>query len=130
MSMRNEPIGGRLFKFLRSEMIYGQLEINQWKKPREIERLQSKKLAVLLNHAYKQCPYYHEVFKSRGLHPSDIRNVSDLCKLPILTKQVIRNNFKNLIARNYPPSKLIPWSTGGSTGEPLKFMPMKQTCCM
>lgn len=120
--MLNEPVGRRLLKFLFSEMIHTQLEINQWKKPREIERLQSKKLSVVLNHAYNNCPYYRKVFKSRELHPHDVRNISDLCKIPILTKQLIKANFKNLVARNYPPSKLIPWSTGGSTGEPLKFL--------
>jgi len=118
----SEPAGKRLWRFLRFEKIYRMLEVNQWKKPREIESLQARGLRALLNHAYNNCPYYHEVFKSRGLHPSDIRNVTDLCKLPILTKETIRKNFKGLIATNYPNAKLIPWSTGGSTGEPLRFM--------
>jgi phenylacetate-CoA ligase len=42
-------------------------------------------------------------------------------KIPILTKDLIRENLDNLIADTAAKSKLIENATGGSTGVPLKF---------
>jgi phenylacetate-CoA ligase len=44
-----------------------------------------------------------------------------LKRLPILTKEIIRNNFEDLYTRNYLKENLISSATGGSTGTPLKF---------
>jgi phenylacetate-CoA ligase len=52
---------------------------------------------------------------------SDIRCLKDLEILPVLTKEIIRNNFDDLIAQNINREELIKNSTGGSTGEPLHF---------
>jgi len=75
----------------------------------------------LLEHAYDNVPYYHQVFRELGLKPEDIKTTTDLLKLPLLTKEDIRNNIDKLVAKNYSRQKLIPDSTGGSTGEPMKF---------
>ena len=47
--------------------------------------------------------------------PSDIGTTKDLAKLPILTKDVVRENVKNgkLIARNIPQKNMI---LNGSSG--------------
>jgi phenylacetate-CoA ligase len=60
------------------------------------------------------------VFKKRGLSPSDIRNVDDLVKLPILTKTDVRNNFGDMVSRDFPKNRLISYQSGG-TGDPIKF---------
>jgi phenylacetate-CoA ligase len=86
----------------------------------EIERLQSKNLCLLIDHAYGTVPYYHRIFKERNLKPQDIRTYQDLTKLPVLTKSIIRRNLADLISRDFTHDRLIPYSTGG-TGSPLNF---------
>ena len=47
----------------------------------------------LIKHSYENVPYYREIMQKRKLTPADIKSVSDLMKLPILTKKKIRENF-------------------------------------
>ena len=97
------------------------LNKTQWCSPSEIERFQYQRLQRLLSHAYENVPYYHKIFKTAGLKPTDIKNVDVLKKLPILTKDIIRKNLPDLIPKNYQQNRFIPTATGGSTGEPMKF---------
>lgn len=108
--------------FLKEYMAVRSLMKSQWLHPKEIQFLQEKKLRALVNHCYDQVPYYHGLFKERNLKPNDIRSIEDLQKLPILTREIVRQNFQQLIASNFPTKLLQLCSTGGSTGEPLKFM--------
>jgi phenylacetate-CoA ligase len=108
----------------KSERIFavlGFLEKTQWWKRSELEAFQQERLQALLKHAYENTSYYHRIFKELKLKPEDIKNVGDLQKLPILTKEHIRNNLDDLTAKNYSKEELIPSATGGSTGEPMRF---------
>jgi phenylacetate-CoA ligase len=66
------------------------------------------------------------MFKSLKLNPADVKNIDDLQKLPILTKEDIRNNLGNLTAKNYSKRELMLSATGGSTGEPMSFFINKE----
>lgn len=98
------------------------LEKTQWWSLSELEHFQQKRLQALLKHAYENVPYYHRMFNRLKLKPQDIKSVADLQQLPILTKKLIRKNFDELTAKNYSRGKLISSATGGSTGEPMKFL--------
>ena len=87
----------------------------------EILASQNKKLQSLVKHCYETVPYYQRVFKSLGLTPSDIQTREDLQKLPILTKQIIRDNYDDFFSTAVPPKYRRHASTGGSTGTPLIF---------
>jgi phenylacetate-CoA ligase len=100
---------------------YNFLQESQWWSREKLKEYQMQQLEKLLNHAYNNVPYYRRVFDERGLKPKDIQDFDDLKKLPYLTKEIIRNNLEDLIARNYPSSKLQYCTTGGSTGIPMGF---------
>lgn len=100
---------------------YAFLQKSQWWSRQQLEEYQMEQLARLLHHAYENVPYYRKVFDERGLKPNDIRDFNDLKKLPYLTKEIIRENLSDLVARNYPKTKLQYVTTGGSTGIPLGF---------
>jgi len=100
---------------------YTFLQKSQWWSQKHLEQYQMMKLSKLLNHSYSNVPYYRRVFEQRGLKPGDIQNIADLKKLPYLTKEIIRENLPDMIARNYLKSKLEYVTTGGSTGIPLGF---------
>jgi phenylacetate-coenzyme A ligase PaaK-like adenylate-forming protein len=96
------------------------LNKTQWSSSSEIEHFQHQRLQLLLTYAYENVPYYHKIFNTAGLKPTDIKNNTDLKKLPILTKDIIRNNLHDLLPKNLK-NRIIPTATGGSTGEPMKF---------
>ena len=68
------------------------LENSQWWKTSQIKEYQLEKLRTLISHAYQNVPYYHRVFKERGLQPSDIKQLDDITQIPILTKQDVRKH--------------------------------------
>lgn len=101
--------------------LLGELERTQWWPRQQIMALQDERLGKLLRYAYDNVPYYRRVFEQRGLKPDDIQNSGDLAKLPVLTRQLFRDNFSDLIAGDFPKRELKLYSTSGSTGEPLRF---------
>jgi len=88
----------------------------------EIEIKQWQKTKAILNHAYDNCPYYAKLFKSRRVHPNDIRSWTDFEKIPLLTKNEIRNHYRDIIARNIDQKMFHAGMTSGSTGKPLHFV--------
>lgn len=106
----------------RKRFVYfKEIEGNEKRKRQDLEKIQFEKLKKILWHAFINVPYYTELFKSLKITPDDIRSVKDLSNLPILTKEIIRNNLSKFIATNIPESDLILNNTGGSTGKPLSF---------
>lgn len=87
----------------------------------EICEWQNMHLRLLIEHAYKHSMYYNILFKNVGLLPGDIRSISDLEKLPILTKEIIRENFYDIVPDNIKSIPHKKSSTGGSSGDPLKY---------
>jgi phenylacetate-CoA ligase len=102
------------FKFLRKSQGWTETELVEY---------QNDKLRALIKHAYDNVPYYTELFDGLNLVPSDIHTTEDLAKLPILTKDIIRENVKNgkILAKNIPKNQIILNSSSGSTGEPLQY---------
>lgn len=95
--------------------------MNDWSAA-EINVWQLNRLKALVNHAYNHTRYYKEVFDSRGLKPEDIQTFDDLKKLPVLTKEIIKARFEDIKPDNIQKIKHRFSSTGGSTGDPLRFL--------
>jgi phenylacetate-CoA ligase len=100
---------------------YNFLQESQWWSREKLEKYQLEQLEKLLNHAYKNVPYYRRVFDERGLKPGDIQSLNDLRKLPTLTKDEFRVNYKDLIAENLKSDNLFLLHTSGTTGKPLQW---------
>ncbi len=89
----------------------------------EKEKYQVNKLKSILKIAAK-IPYYQEYLKDMNI---DSLQYSDFVKLPFLTKELIRNNPDDLINTSYSKlSETYINTSGGSTGEPVKFMQTKE----
>jgi len=98
-----------------------QYQRSQWRTLEETEALQWQKLKELVRHCWEQVPYYRELWPTLGISgPDDIASPADYARLPVLTKPEIRANFDKLIAPAYRDCLLFK-TTGGSTGEPLRF---------
>lgn len=88
----------------------------------ELHAIQRTKLHSLLTECYENVPYYRRVMDGLGALPQDIKDVEDLQKFPVLTKEVIRANFDELLNKKFDKSSLTTISTGGTTGAPLQFL--------
>ncbi len=103
------------------------LEQTQWWTKQQIEDYQLERLKALVHHAYENVPYYTRAFDQYRLKPEDIKSLADLQKLPILTKDDVRKNLEDLVARNVDRSNLVYRTTSGSTGVPLGVYQDKET---
>lgn len=92
----------------------------QWLAPEQIAALQWERLQRLLDHCYREVPYYRRRWRELGIAPGDIRNLDDYARLPVLTKADIREHFDELKADSWR-DRLLYKATGGSTGEPMRF---------
>ena len=59
----------------------------------EISALQLKRLKSSLKHAYENVPMYKARFDEAGLHPDDLKTLSDLAKFPFTVKDDLRRNY-------------------------------------
>ncbi|WP_458071080.1 phenylacetate--CoA ligase family protein [Rhodanobacter sp. BL-MT-08] len=93
---------------------------DQWLTTEQILALQWMRLKALLEHCYRDVPYYREQWRELGIAPSDIRSLDDYARLPVLTKADIRQHAAALKAGSLRDGMLYK-ATGGSTGEPMRF---------
>jgi phenylacetate-CoA ligase len=95
------------------------LNRSQWLPKQKILEYQEQRLRSLINHAYHHVHFYRDVFDERGLSPDDVRTIGDLVKLPIIDRQVVRENiFTGQMSDNHDKRELQKVTTSGSTGEP------------
>jgi len=87
----------------------------------EIEAYQNDKLRALIRHAYGTVPYYRDRWKALKITPDDIRSRDDLPKLPVVTKEEVRQNADRFVSQKTPRSELLSRHTSGTTGKALHF---------
>ncbi|GAA0529918.1 phenylacetate--CoA ligase [Paractinoplanes ferrugineus] len=59
----------------------------------ELRGLQLSRLKWSLQHAYDNVPQYRKLFDERGVHPGDLRQLSDLGTFPSTDKATLRANY-------------------------------------
>jgi phenylacetate-CoA ligase len=84
----------------------------------EISALQLVRLKWSLKHAYENVPHYRRSFDAAGVHPHDLRRLSDLAKFPFTVKSDLRENYPfGMFA--VPREKVVRiHASSGTTGKP------------
>ncbi|MGB0960319.1 MAG: AMP-binding protein, partial [Halocynthiibacter sp.] len=84
----------------------------------EISALQVERLKWSLKHAYDNVPFYKKKFDDAGVHPDDLKTLSDLSKFPFTVKQDLRDNYPfGMFA--VPQDKISRLhASSGTTGQP------------
>jgi phenylacetate-CoA ligase len=59
----------------------------------EITALQLQRLQSTLQRAYDKVPHYRKAFEEKGVHPGDLKQLSDLAKFPFTVKKDLRDNY-------------------------------------
>lgn len=95
---------------------YNLYKITQSYSVEEMKAYQLEKLKNLLNHCLN-VPYYAKIMHKEGINPLIITDLSILDCFPVLTKEIIKNNYNLFIPLNESRIKGIRTSqTGGTTG--------------
>lgn len=100
---------------------YKFLKKSQWWNEKKIKEYNLEKIQNLIKHAYKNVPYYTELFDKNSIKPDEINSFESFKKIPFLTKEIIRKNNEKLKAKNYPKYRFQYMATSGSTGKPLSL---------
>lgn len=90
---------------------------SQYFHPEKIKEIQQKKLSNIISNAVLNVPYYRELKLD-----IDVKNVqfTDLFKFPIVSKQLIKENYNSFISEKFVNQQLIYKTTSGSSGQPFK----------
>ena len=84
----------------------------------ELRSLQTERLRWSVRHAYENVPHYRASFDAAGVHPDDVRELSDLAKLPFTSKADLRDNYPfGMFA--VPREQVVRvHASSGTTGKP------------
>ncbi|MBK1782414.1 phenylacetate--CoA ligase [Advenella sp. WQ 585] len=85
----------------------------------ELSALQLQRMQWTLNHAYENSPFYKAHFDKAGVHPSDLKTLSDLAKFPFTQKTDLRDTYPFGMF-SVPQNKLARiHASSGTTGKPV-----------
>ncbi|MEE4347746.1 MAG: phenylacetate--CoA ligase PaaK, partial [Paracoccaceae bacterium] len=84
----------------------------------EIAALQLTRMQWSLRHAYDNVPHYRAAFDAAGVHPDDLKSLSDLARFPFTTKGDLRANYPfGMFA--VPREQVVRvHASSGTTGQP------------
>lgn len=101
-----------MYKWLLSTMSWSPQQKNKW---------QLERLGNILEFAWKHVPFYKEYWGDHGVEFFRPRDMEELKRYPILTKDVFRANAKNIRPDNLNSIRHRCWNTGGTTGQPVQY---------
>jgi phenylacetate-CoA ligase len=109
-ALRREPVARVLVELERSQ---------RWPRERLLE-LQRRRVAALLEHAFRHVPYYRSTWSASGFREGDWEDPQALSHLPPLEKRDLRERALDLRAAR--PGRAVPASTSGSAGTPVSVL--------
>lgn len=100
--------------------ILRQLRESQYWPHDKLDALRLDRLRSLVTWAWEHIPYWRETMTEHHIHPSDIRELSDIRRFPLLEKNTLRRRLKEMTWQGRIRGfKLV--RTSGSTNEALQF---------
>jgi len=96
----------------------GDLEAIETASRDELSALQLERMKWSLRHAYDNAPFYRARFDAHGVHPDDLKSLSDLAKFPFTVKSDLRDTYPfGMLAT--PREQLVRLhASSGTTGKP------------
>ena len=83
----------------------------------EIDDYNNRKFLEIVNQAYSKSEFYRSFYDEYGVNIKSIKGLSDIHKLPIIDKKIIREHFDSILIGNKLNTQKA--HTSGTTGEPL-----------
>ena len=99
-----------------------QLDESQWWPPEQMRARQFESLQGLVDFAAQQVPFYADRLQAAGWQPGMALTEAIWARLPVLTREQVRDAGERLHAPAIPPShgRTGFVTTGGSTGTPVR----------
>lgn len=121
-SLKNTILKRMILPF--GDLVFGQrmmsrlkfLENAQWWEPDRITNWQNNELQKLVQVAYKEVPFYRQLFDSASVRPEEIQSAKELSRIPIVTKDMLRKGYPTLTTRK-TGQRTYEAGTSGSTGK-------------
>ena len=84
----------------------------------ELRSLQTERLRATIQHTYANVAHYRKAWDAAGVHPDDVRDLSDLARLPLTGKADLRANYPfGMFA--VPREQVVRvHASSGTTGQP------------
>ena len=86
---------------------------------KEIKELQLKRLKETVKKLYENVPFYQNKFKELKIKPTDIKTLEDIRKLPLTTKDDLRNNSPFGMMTTSLDNCIELHASSGTTGIPI-----------
>jgi phenylacetate-CoA ligase len=96
----------------------GDLEAIETASRDEVQALQLERLRWTLQHAYDNVPHYKKAFDAKGVHPGDLKQLSDLSRFPFTVKKDLRDNYPFGMFAVPREQVLRLHASSGTTGKP------------
>ena len=99
-------------------------ELSKWEfsNSKDLINLHNEQLKGLLLHAYQNVPYYRQILSKSEVVIDGQVHLENFKNIPLLTKNIIRKEGENLYSSDYHSRKSYVNTSGGSTGESVKFI--------
>lgn len=83
----------------------------------ELMAYKEQRFLLIFRKAFQKSSFYHQLYTDAGIQIDDIQTIDDIVKLPIVTKEMIREHPEHLLT--CPRWQVIAAHTSGTTGTPL-----------
>jgi len=112
----------RFFKKLLTDREALNLFLNLTKTREGIEELKFRRIKEIVEYAYNFVPFYRNFYEKVGFHPSLLKDITDVAKIPVLEKSVLKEalNTGSIFSEEKRKWKPVCGETTGSTGVPTK----------
>jgi len=100
---------------------------SQWYSNQQLKDIQFHRVKEFLIHAGRLSTFYQRLFRAHGFEPAEMRSLSDLSVLPILDKQTVRSQLREIVPDNLQQYRVRWVHTSGTTGMGLRF-PVSSEC--
>lgn len=92
-----------------------------------IETLQLNHLRRVFQEATSSVPAYRKQFSELGVFVNDIQSLADWARLPITTKEDLRQNADLFVNSDIASYRILKHRTSGSTGTPVEISSTRRT---
>lgn len=87
--------------------------------PEQLRMRNERRFLEIFRRAYDKSPFYHKFYTEAGIKKEDITCLADIWKLPILTKDMVKQHADEMLT--VPHWMVIGANTSGTTGTPLRI---------
>jgi phenylacetate-CoA ligase len=84
----------------------------------DLTKLQGERLKKVCERVYSRVPFYKKAFEEKGIRPADIKNISDIVKLPFTKKTDLRDNYPYGLFAEPLDNIVRIHASSGTTGKP------------